>query len=644
MKKVLKYAFLSAIALTGTVSFLACSSSEETMENPNYDPETGTVKTEFVFNVVQPSERTRQSNSVVGNSSFQGINDMYLFCFNNEPTTTSSFDEYHSFALDNYDKPDPILSGNETNNSSKVYTLFIPTSTQNFLFYATANDAEKNNYPVVYGKMKKNYINNSSVGGIAFNLCPIMESDEQVTKPETTLLGILNGLISVSISSPSSVKWSETSKAGGTDMLVLGQAYDSFVSQASGADVRQGSALAIKNMVGDLFDVVNEVYSKTSDETAKALSKAILQKIAQSFTVVTSGVDPVVYTWNNSYISDIDATVSSFPQNLPDGCAVLVFNNGEFSYSNIGNSLSSVSVDFNNITYPAELMYYCNSALWQSSTAKDASSYPNTASDWVSYDWKSNGWDDKAVSTSTHAVAMKENITYGVAQLKSIIQRNGENAFTDNANAVTGGLLPDNVFDGTTVSGEKSISFRLSGILVGGQPSTSQFEFLPSGTNFNRVIYDTNFGDVMDLPANMNDKTLTNYTLVLDNYTTSTNGQDAVYVALELTADKSFYGLGGYIKAGQRFYLIGKLDPQALGANEKIDWTKQTSFQSGDTGYGVDRVFVRDAVTTATFTIGTDALKRAYSTIPDLRSTQMLFGLSVDLAWKAGLNFNVIIN
>ena len=76
---------------------------------------------------------------------------------------------------------------------------------------------------------------------------------------------------------------------------------------------------------------------------------------------------------------------------------------------------------------------------------------------------------------------------------------------------------------------------------------------------------------------------------------------------------------------------------------DPVDWTKQISFQEGDTGYGKDRVFIRDAVTTATFTIGKDALQRAYSTIPDLRSTQMFFGLSVDLEWKSGLNFNVYI-
>jgi len=143
------------------------------------------------------------------------------------------------------------------------------------------------------------------------------------------------------------------------------------------------------------------------------------------------------------------------------------------------------------------------------------------------------------------------------------------------------------------------------------------------------------------LPASENDKTVTNYTLALDNYTVSET-QAKVYIALEMTADKSFYGLSGFINAGQKFYLIGELDPLSTSL-DPVDWSKQTSFESGDTGYGVDRVFIRDAVTTATFTIGKEALQRAYSTIPDLRSTQLFFGLSVDLEWKAGLNFKVII-
>ena len=234
---------------------------------------------------------------------------------------------------------------------------------------------------------------------------------------------------------------------------------------------------------------------------------------------------------------------------------------------------------------------------------------------------------------------MKENITYGVSQLKATIQRNVENSFTDNAAAISGGSAPNNVFSG---SAEDGISFRVTGILIGGQPDAAQFEYLPRSTSFNKVIYDP-FPDVSnsDLPASDNGKTVTNYTLVLDNFTVSET-QSKVYIALEVTSDKNFYGLSGYINAGQKFYLIGELDPTSTTL-EPVDWSKQTSFEYGDTGYGKDRVFIRDAVTTATFTIGKEALQRAYSTIPDLRSTQMFFGLSVDLEWKTGLNFNVYI-
>ena len=109
-----------------------------------------------------------------------------------------------------------------------------------------------------------------------------------------------------------------------------------------------------------------------------------------------------------------------------------------------------------------------------------------------------------------------------------------------------------------------------------------------------------------------------------------------------MRANKDFYGVSGMIKAGQKFYLIGKLDPTTEGLTAVI-WDDHKSFKVGDTGKGIDRVFIRDAKTVATFTLGPNCLKYAYSTIPDLRSTQMLFGISVDLAWKTGLEFGVTI-
>lgn len=644
MKNRFKYALMSVTALVGATAFWGCSSNDEVVNNPNYDPETGRVKTEFVFNVTQPGERTRQTSDVAGNGTFQGINDMYLFCFDGIPAANSTVDVNHTFSLDALGKPEPDHTGG-TPNSSKVYTLYIPTGTKDFLFYATANDVEKSGKPGYYGKLRKTYTGNiDKVSDISFQLVNRVSKASDFTTPQTTLTAILNGIVGVGITSPEALKWAATSGTSGGDLATLGDVYDRFVNETNNGDVRQGSGTAVRNMVGELFEVVNSIYSKTTNATAKALSEAILQEIAENFTVSVSGT-PAVYTWEDSYVSGTSSAVSDYPSNLgvPDGCAILEFNKvtGQFAYKNSETTLSKVSVEYDDVTYPAELTYYCNSDLWQSSVAKEAASYPTSAVEWMkATTWKSNGWNSDAVSAATRAVAMKENITYGVSQLKATIQRNSENTFNDNAVAITGSLS-NNVFSGT--SDESGISFNVSGILIGGQPDAAQFEYLPKSTSFSKVIYDPILDTSHnDLPASDNAKTLTNYTLVLDNFTVGET-QSKVYVALELTATKSFYGLSGFIKAGQKFYLIGELDPLST-ALEPVDWSKQTSFGSDDTGYGKDRVFIRDAVTTATFTIGKDALQRAYSTIPDLRSTQMFFGLSVDLEWKAGLKFNVIID
>ena len=55
----------------------------------------------------------------------------------------------------------------------------------------------------------------------------------------------------------------------------------------------------------------------------------------------------------------------------------------------------------------------------------------------------------------------------------------------------------------------------------------------------------------------------------------------------------------------------------------------------------MNRVFCQDVETTVVFTVGETSLKKAYNTIPDLRSAQMELGLSVDLSWTAGLSFDV---
>ena len=194
MKKMFKYASLSAIAFVGAVSFSACSSSDEVVENnPNYNPETNAVKTEFVINVTQPGERTRMSAANAGAGAFQGLDDMYLLCFSAAPGTTTAIATGHELSLTGYPST-AALNGTtptQTDNSSKWYTLYIPTTTSNFLFYAKTVSGEPA-APATTGKLNYTVSGQTSVGSIGFSLSPIASA---MTTDEATLLGYLNTIV-----------------------------------------------------------------------------------------------------------------------------------------------------------------------------------------------------------------------------------------------------------------------------------------------------------------------------------------------------------------------------------------------------------------------------------------------------------------
>jgi len=84
MKKIFNFAMMGAIALTGAMTFTACSSDEEMAEvNPTFDGES--VKTDFSISVGDVKGATRMSNASVQaedeelNPLFQGMTDIYLF-------------------------------------------------------------------------------------------------------------------------------------------------------------------------------------------------------------------------------------------------------------------------------------------------------------------------------------------------------------------------------------------------------------------------------------------------------------------------------------------------------------------------------------------------------------------------------------
>ena len=97
------------------------------------------------------------------------------------------------------------------------------------------------------------------------------------------------------------------------------------------------------------------------------------------------------------------------------------------------------------------------------------------------------------------------------------------------------------------------------------------------------------------------------------------------------------------VREGGTFYLIGclRISNTSAGAptlNSGINWAEASPICP----YKNDnRVFVQDFITKAKFRVTQDALKKAYVTVPDLRTAKLSFGLSVNLEWATGNAFTV---
>lgn len=174
---------------------------------------------------------------------------------------------------------------------------------------------------------------------------------------------------------------------------------------------------------------------------------------------------------------------------------------------------------------------------------------------------------------------------------------------------------------------------------------------------FNKMVYDKVTYDYKVGTTTSDERLRYLYTLVWDNYDASlpADQQSDVYIALELVndTDNDFWGELNLIRKGGTFYLIGKLklsdaiaaaqsnSPGAFSTLTRSDYCYPPYNPSTGATIDAPRVFMQDYMTTANLIIDETSLQHAYVTVPDLRSSQVSLGLSIDLDWKAGLAFDV---
>lgn len=290
----------------------------------------------------------------------------------------------------------------------------------------------------------------------------------------------------------------------------------------------------------------------------------------------------------------------TYPQNvgLPDGAAQVKWTGAAFDYINSSNVGSLAYTSMANFVYPASLYYTTNTAI-KTSTSRLADKYGT--------DWKTcldlyNG-GGTSVEANTQSVALVNQIQYAVGRF-------------DVAAKFSASSINDNVGESIAVTD----SITLDGILIGGQKYVD-WQFAPVDTSEEYTIYDASVTSTKLGTADIASK------IMAQSLALPTKAGDNVNFALELTNNtgKAFTGIDGIVPDGAKFYLVGKLVPQA----DKAD-------KAGN------KVFAQAYNTKANVTIS--SLAHAYNCIPDLKNPKLELGLSVNLEWTEGLVQDVTID
>ena len=615
MKKFRFFSFASTMLLASAAGMVSCSS--DSIEPTGGSGATGqVVKTQFAINIPyggnsstnQAKKVTRMTDEMTQQSGkpFRGISDIVLLTFNGNPSTagnteaTSIIDigtDANAYANDEY---------------SKLYRdIEIPVGTSHMLFYGRATrksgdtDFQAGKITDVGTKTTEKVLAN-----ISHELTPINSTANFTTDTDAgKIIDALNSIANAKVTDGTDYTWAaignETTLPSWlteNEKKFLAARYTEFTS------LKAGSKTSVVEFIKNLKTALVGETGEPTIPAERKLTKEIYDKCVSALTAIGS---------------------INFPgNNLPDGVASLSWIAGEskFAYNAPNNVTigSGNSINYQKICYPAELSYFVNTTTMVSD--KDMSNF----NDFPSYtDWTQNtetGWSGKtsftesAVTNLTKTVGLKAPVQYSVAVLKSTVRCD---AATLKDNAKQAGSLDEDQQISVPTDG-----FKVTGILIGGQPASVDWKYEPkaTGESFANTIYDNVMNGAPMYAKNETSASNANYTLVFDNKKSDT--QSPVYVTIELenNSGQAFYGKDGIIQKDTKFYLVGQLNPNKTGL------TNPNS---------VNRVFVQDYVTTANFNI-TD-LKSAYNCIPDLRTSGINVGLAVDLDWKSGITFDVDI-
>ncbi|MBR4729151.1 MAG: hypothetical protein IK075_02715, partial [Prevotella sp.] len=404
MKYLVRYILPIAV-----IGFLACS-GEEVIDNPDYDPIKNTVKAELAISIGHAGDKakTRMADDITqSDGGFRGIEKYFIF----------AADE----TQDNYQwgyvaRGGDLMPTVNDNPAVKVFKYMeISVGVDHFLFYGFADGAADDDASIDV-KMQRGYTKAFLPGPVAsaenfefraVQIAPNYEDDDEWKTPVNSIEEYLTSIVR-------SDGWS-----GATNLNLI-EFYQTF---AKPDHLYAGSAQKVLATVQELYKAVYEVANAPATiDTQKDIANAIIGNITSSTYVTTSGSGAdLVLDWETTFKDDYE----KFPENLglPQGAAQYEFKNigtegapnWRYVY-NTENTVNAEATDVKDYIYPCELYYLTHTPLRAFAGDID---WPETPEDWSYESWTGGG---KSITSSTHSVALVNNVQYGTAQLATYVK------------------------------------------------------------------------------------------------------------------------------------------------------------------------------------------------------------------------------
>jgi len=386
MKKFKIFAYVGAIALLSVLGFSACSSNDDALvdNNPTYNPETGEVNVDFVFNVStsnEPTMRMTAANTQATISErFRGIANAYLgtFKLNSDGkwfTGGSVADKLHSLGV--VINAGGLEPGTEAENlpdnvyqSRRLLQLSLASGTNTLMFWGKAI---KTGTDLAQGKVTMDIAEDPSLTTISMNKIIPDENQPMMTQYQKLMAAVITYIVNSSINTnvvfggvpkPVTLAWKDYVDVTGEEnayvlnkptkdpsdqtkeLSLLGerlaytfQTLNTIHRSADRNELRAGYGLAISYMITDLMGNINQVISTTPLNMEEAVAQAVAAEIAarvDKFFELQEGL----YKWkgtsdiksNATFVNTEDKSLvqdaidlNNFPAdfNLPLGSVVL---------------------------------------------------------------------------------------------------------------------------------------------------------------------------------------------------------------------------------------------------------------------------------------------------------------------------------